>query len=97
MLKGKQKRHLRSLAHSLKPTVNVGKQGWTQELGEQIKQQLEQHELIKVRILEGAPEDKSHYAQLIPKETRSELVQLIGKTLVLYTPHPEEPVIHLPS
>ena len=52
---GKQKRYLRSLAHSLKPVVQIGKQGLSRETLVQIEKQLDDHELIKVRVLEASP------------------------------------------
>ena len=56
---GKQKRYLRSLAHSLKPVVQIGKQGLSRETLIQIEKQLDDHELIKVRVLEASPQDLS--------------------------------------
>ncbi|MCH2294321.1 MAG: YhbY family RNA-binding protein, partial [SAR324 cluster bacterium] len=54
---GKQKRYLRSLAHSLKPVVQIGKQGLSRETLVQIEKQLDDHELIKGRVLEASPQD----------------------------------------
>ena len=48
---GKQKRYLRSLAHSLKPVVQIGKQGLSRDTLVQIEKQLDDHELIKVRVM----------------------------------------------
>ena len=59
MMTGKQKRYLRSLAHSLKPVVQIGKQGLSWETLVQIEKQLDDHELIKVRVLEASPQDLS--------------------------------------
>lgn len=93
---GKQKRHLKGLAHSLKPLVNIGKQGISEEFSKQIDKCLLDHELIKVKILESCPLDKKTCAQQLSEASLAEVVQLIGKTIILYRPHPEEPVIKLP-
>ncbi|MCM3089098.1 RNA-binding protein [Bhargavaea ginsengi] len=84
MLTGKQKRFLRSEAHHLQPVFQVGKQGVNDELISGISEALEKRELIKVAILQNAPEEKEDVAQMLAKRTRSELVQVIGKTIVLY-------------
>ncbi|KZE40059.1 RNA-binding protein [Bhargavaea cecembensis] len=84
MLTGKQKRFLRSEAHHLQPVFQVGKQGINDELISGISEALEKRELIKVAILQNAPEEKEDVAQVLSERTRAELVQLIGKTIVLY-------------
>ena len=94
---GKQKRYLRSLAHSLKPVVQVGKQGLSSETLRQIEQQLEDHELIKVRVLDASSQDHRLCASELEKNESFEVVQLIGKTLVLYRPRPENPTIQIPE
>jgi RNA-binding protein len=50
---GKQKRYLRKLAHPLKPLVNIGKQGLSPENNREIKNQLLDHELIKLKVLDS--------------------------------------------
>lgn len=97
MMTGKQKRYLRSLAHSLKPVVQIGKQGLSRETLIQIEKQLDDHELIKVRVLEASPQDHRECNQALEKNKSFEVVQLIGKTLVLYRPRPEKPTIQIPE
>ena len=58
MLKGKQKRQLRSLAHHLSPIFQVGKSGVTSEMIQGIRDALEKRELIKVIVLQNCEEDK---------------------------------------
>ena len=55
---GRQKRHLRSLAHPLKPIVNLGKQGLSRETKREIESQLLDHELLKCKVLESCPLSK---------------------------------------
>ena len=94
---GKQKRYLRALAHPLKPVVNLGKQGLSQETRHEIEVQLLDHELIKLKVLDSCPFTKKECADELSRAKSLEVVQVIGKTLVLYCPHPDEPEIELPS
>ena len=97
MMTGKQKRHLRTMAHTLKPVVILGKNGLTHETKKEIGTQLLEHELIKLKVLDSCPISRKECADLLKKENSLEIVQIIGKTLTLYCPHPEEPKIELPS
>ena len=93
---GKQKRYLRALAHPLKPVVNLGKHGLSQETIQEIEVQLLDHELIKLKVLDRCPLTKKECADELIRAKGLELVQVIGKTLVLYCPHPDKPEIALP-
>lgn len=84
MLRGKQKRQLRALAHHLNPIFQIGKSGITPEMVIGISNSLEKRELIKVSILQNCDIDKDELAETISSRTGSELVQLIGHTIVLY-------------
>lgn len=84
MLTGKQKRFLRSEAHHLDPIFQVGKGGVNEAMLVQIKQAINVRELLKVRILDNCEEDKKVVAAQLAEGTNSELVQLIGLTVVLY-------------
>ncbi|MBF0714722.1 ribosome assembly RNA-binding protein YhbY [Gemelliphila palaticanis] len=84
MLRGKQKRQLRALAHHLNPIFQIGKSGITPEMVIGINNSLEKRELIKVSILQNCDIDKDELAETISSRTGSELVQLIGHTIVLY-------------
>jgi RNA-binding protein len=96
MLTGKQKRYLRSMAHHLNPVTQVGKGGVSDNMIEQIKLALEAHELIKVSILQNCEEDKDVIAAELAERSGAELVQLIGKTVVLYKESTENKQIELP-
>ena len=94
---GKQKRFLRALAHPLKPIVNLGKQGLTAETRREIQTQLLDHELIKLKVLDGSPLSKKECAEKLSEVSEIEVVQVIGKTIVLFSPHPEDPKIKFPA
>lgn len=93
---GKQRRYLRGLGHGLTAVVLVGKEGVTEGLGGALEVALEQHELIKVKLGQNAPEDRHVTAEAMAKLTRSALVQVLGSTVLLYRRHPTEPKIVLP-
>ena len=97
MLTPRQRAHLRSIAHSLKPVVQIGKNGLDDDVVANIDEAFRTRELLKVKVLETAPDSAREIggalAERLP-ETR--LVQVIGRTIVLYRPHPEKPVIVLP-
>ena len=94
---GKQKSYLRALAHPLKPVVNLGKQGLSQETRREIEVQLLERELIKLKVLDNCPLTKKECAEELSRAKGLEVVQVIGKTLVLYRPRSDEPEIELPA
>ena len=96
MLTGKQKRYLRSLAHHLDPIFQVGKGGVNDHLVKSIEEALEVRELIKVSILQNNDDDKNEVAHRLANESGAELVQLIGRTIVLYKESKEKKTIELP-
>lgn len=97
MLTGKQKRFLRSQAHNLAPIFQVGKGGVNDAMIKQIGEALEVRELIKISILQNCEDDKHEVAEALAKGTKSELVQLIGLTVVLYKPSKNNKRIELPK
>ncbi|PKJ61522.1 MULTISPECIES: ribosome assembly RNA-binding protein YhbY [Bacillus] len=96
MLTGKQKRFLRSKAHHLMPIFQVGKGGVNDNMIKQIAEALEARELIKVSVLQNCEEDKNDVAEALVKGSRSQLVQTIGNTIVLYKESKENKQIELP-
>ncbi|MBH24937.1 MAG: ribosome assembly RNA-binding protein YhbY [Myxococcales bacterium] len=96
-LTGAQRRHLRGLGHHLKPLVRIGDRGIHAGLLAQVEQCLLDHELIKVRWKGASPPDRIEAARQIFTELGGMTVQIVGATLLVYRPHPEEPTIHLPK
>lgn len=97
MLTGKQKRYLRSMAHHLQPIFQVGKGGVNENLIKQVTETLEVRELLKISILNNCEDDKHEIAEEIARGSKAELVQLIGKTVVLYKESKEKKTIELPK
>ncbi|WP_127579755.1 ribosome assembly RNA-binding protein YhbY [Paenibacillus koleovorans] len=96
MLTGKQKRHLRSLAHHLDPIFQVGKGGVNDHLIRHIEEAIEVRELLKVSVLNNNTDDRHEIAAELAERSGSELVQLIGKTIVLYKESKNNKQIELP-
>ena len=93
----KQRAHLKSLAHHLKPVVFVGKEGITDLTVQSIEEALRTRELIKVKVLEAAPlHVREAGPELEERVADSSLVQTIGRIAILYRPHPAKPEIRRP-
>jgi RNA-binding protein len=91
----KQIRELKGLAHGLKPVLRVGKNGYGPGLKDELDQALLAHELIKVKFEREAPIEPSELATHAARDLGSFQVGSIGKTLILYRPHPKAPRIVL--
>ena len=96
MLTGKQKRFLRSKAHNIDPTFQIGKAGVGENMIEQLNDILENRELIKIHVLQNNFEDKNDLAQTLSDATHSEIVQVIGSMIVLYKESQDNKQIQLP-
>jgi RNA-binding protein len=87
-LTGAQKKHLRGLAHHLKPIVQVGRNGLTDPVLASIDQALGVHELIKVRLAESQGR-KRELAETVAERSGSVQVGLVGNVVTLYRRHPD--------
>ncbi|GGG09346.1 RNA-binding protein [Paenibacillus albidus] len=96
MLTGKQKRYLRSLAHHLDPVFQVGKGGVNDHLVRHIEEAIEKRELMKISILNNNADDPKEIGAALAEQSGSELVQVIGKTLILYKESRDNKTIELP-
>ena len=95
MLNGKQKRFLRGIGHGLSPVVMVGKGEVSDALLRETADALAAHELIKVKILESCPLDRSDVAQILAVGCEAEVAQILGRTILLYRAA-TEPKLELP-
>ncbi|HKP74749.1 MAG TPA: ribosome assembly RNA-binding protein YhbY [Longimicrobiaceae bacterium] len=93
----RQRAHLKSLAHHLKPVVYVGKEGVQDSTIRSVEEALNTRELIKVKVLEAAPANvRDAAAELGGRVDGAVVVQTIGRVAVIYRRHPEKPEIELP-
>ena len=79
-----QKKFLRKLGHDLSPVVYIGKEGLSETVVSAIDEALVHHELIKIKIINTEKISKQEAADRVPELSSSQLVQLIGKTLLVY-------------
>lgn len=89
-----QRRHLRGLAHPLRPVVFVGEGGLSDAVLRALDEALTSHELVKVRLRQ--PPDKQAAARALAEASGASLCGVVGHTVLLYRPHPDAPRIELP-
>ena len=97
MLTGKQKRFLRSKAMTMDALYQIGKEGLGENFSRQIDDALEARELIKIKILQNSAEVAAEAGTALAQELGAELVQIIGRCIVLYRKSKNKPKIELPS
>lgn len=92
----KQRAHLRSLAHPLKPLVHLGKEGLTEAAVRSMADAFNTRELLKVKVLENAPFTARELAAEVEAHLEGvQVVQVMGNVVTLYRPHPTQPKIVL--
>jgi RNA-binding protein len=97
-LTSKQRAHLRSIAHPLKPLIQIGNEGVTAALLKTVTEAFNTRELLKVKALDSAPDDPRATADAIVAALDGVgVAQTIGRTIVLYRPFEEDPEIRLPG
>ena len=80
----KQRAYLKSLAMTMDPIFQIGKASVTPELITAIQEALTARELIKVSVLQNCADDPNTLAKMVAERTHSQVVQVIGKKIVLY-------------
>ncbi|CCX88954.1 putative uncharacterized protein [Clostridium sp. CAG:590] len=93
----KQRAYLKGLAMTMDPIINVGKSSVTPELITSVDEAIEKRELIKISVLKNCLDDPKIIAQTIAERTKSQVVQVIGKKIVLYRMNKKKPKIELPK
>ena len=91
----KQRAYLKSLASNIGPVFQIGKASLTPEFTEAINEAFNNRELIKISVLKNCADDPNEIAQIIAERTHSQVVQVIGKKIVLYKPDKKNPKINL--
>jgi putative RNA-binding protein, yhbY family len=93
----KQRAYLKSLAMKLDPVFNVGKASITPEFTTAIAEVLETRELIKIAVLKNCLDEPKEIAEVLAERTHSQVVQVIGKKIVLYKESKDNKKIELPK
>ena len=83
-LTSKQRAFLNSQAHSLKPIIQIGKNGLNDQIKTSVRQALDARELIKVTLLQNTDENIHEVAEILEEEIGVDTVQKIGRILILY-------------
>lgn len=96
-LTGKERRFLRSLGHDLDPVVQLGKLGLTDGVVAATDVALTTHELIKLKLGTECPEPIEDVAEALAPQVRAELVQVLGRTILLFRPNPKNPKVPMPG
>ena len=92
----KQRSYLKGLAMTMDPIFQLGKSSLTPENTQAIAEALEARELIKINVLQNCAEDPNELAQIVAERTHSQVVQVIGKKIVLYKESKNKKKIELP-
>lgn len=96
-MNSKQRAYLKSLASVLDPIFQVGKASLTPEFTEAIRESFNTRELIKIAVLKNCVDDPSEIAGILADRTQAQVVQVIGKKIVLYKQNKDNPKIMLPK
>ena len=91
----KQRSNLKSIAATLKPIAQVGKEGVSDNLLKGLSDALEAHEHIKINLLPASGEDEDALAAEIASALKAEVVIVIGRRAVLYRRSSREDFDHI--
>ena len=86
----KQRSYLKGLAMTIDPVFQIGKASLTPEVTQAVSEVLEARELVKITVLKNCLDDGRSIAEVLAERTPSEVVQVIGRKIVLYRPAKEE-------
>ena len=92
----KQRAYLKSLAMNIDPVFQIGKASLTPEVIEAVREAIDKRELIKISVLKNCMDDPKEIAEVLAERTRSQVVQVIGKKIVLFKQAKEKSKITLP-
>ncbi len=91
----KQRAYLKSLANGLEPIFQIGKSSLTPEFTVAVDEAFNTRELLKIAVLKNCIDDPKEIASMISERTHSQVVQVIGKKIILYKPDKKNPKILL--
>ncbi|HKM21689.1 MAG TPA: ribosome assembly RNA-binding protein YhbY [Lachnospiraceae bacterium] len=92
----KQRSYLKGLASKEEVILHIGKASLTPEITEAVSEALSARELIKIGVLKNCMDDPRAMAEMLAERTKSSVVHVIGKKIVLYKESKEHKKIHLP-
>lgn len=86
----KERAYLKGLAMDINAIFQIGKSAITPEFTNSIDEALEKRELIKINVLKNCTEDIREMASILAERTKSQIVQIIGRKIVLYRKRKEK-------
>ena len=92
----KQRAYLKGLAMNIDPIFQIGKSSLTPEVTEAVSEAFNTRELLKIAVLKNCFDDPKEIAAVLAERTRSQVVQVIGKKIVLYKENKDNKKINLP-
>ncbi|MCH5265295.1 MAG: ribosome assembly RNA-binding protein YhbY [Lachnospiraceae bacterium] len=93
----KQRAYLKGIAMKTDPIMQIGKATLTPEITKSVDEALEARELIKINVLKNCVAEPREMAEILSERTRSEVVQVIGRRIVLYRESATKKQIELPK
>ncbi len=96
-LTSKQRAYLKSLSGKIESIFQIGKSSLTPSFTDAVSDALEKRELVKISVLKNCADDPKELAQMVAERTHADVVQVIGKKIILYRPSRKSPKIELPS
>lgn len=93
----KQRAYLKGLAMNIEPVFPIGKSSLTPEVTEAVSESFHTRELIKIAVLKNCMDDPKAIANALAERTGSQVVQVIGKKIILYKENKEHKKIELPK
>lgn len=93
----KQRSYLKGLAMNIEPIFQIGKGSLTPEITEAVREAFNTREIIKINVLKNCFEDINEMADALSGRTGSQVVQVIGRKIVLYKESKDHKKIYLPG
>jgi len=97
MLSGKDKRYLRSMAMTMDAVVQVGKGGVNESVLFSLNEALDARELVKIKVLKNCFDEMNEVAAALEAQADCEIVQVIGRNIIVYRKNPNKKGIVLPE
>ena len=97
MINTKQRAYLKGLAQTIDPVLSLGKSSLTPEFTEAVSEAIKARELVKINVLKNCMDNPQSLAVTLSERTRSEVVQVIGRKIVLYKRNHDNPKIIFPG
>lgn len=96
-MNSRERAYIKGLASCLDCVLSLGKSSVTPEFTEAVREAVEARELIKINVLKSCDADLREVASILAERTGAEVIQVIGRKIVLYKPDTKNPRIVFPT